>query len=152
MPPPQQGTGWVLAGQGLVSVPYNGTEPSHCSSETLFFPYNFILSQVAVFPVKFPQFPVYPSLNKFVFACCFVFRAFPQHLLTPQRLSWEPEPGLCSWAVSKPALSSSTPTAWAGGLQTSSLEQLLTVGTPLPLVLKTEMFFSRECGCSWASL
>ena len=57
-----------MAGQGLASSipPCNGAEPSRCSSESLFFPYVLILLQVSVFSVSFPQFTVYPRLNKFV--------------------------------------------------------------------------------------
>lgn len=133
MLPRQRGTGCILAGHGLVSVlPCTGAEPSCCSSKSLFFPYILIPFQVTVFPVEFPQFTVYPSLNKLVSACCFIFHtlhipsqyAFSQHLLTSQLLSQEPKPGLCSWAISKPALGSCADASWGGRSQTGSPEWL----------------------------
>lgn len=145
-----------MAGHGLVSVlPCTGAEPSCCSSKSLFFPYILIPFQVTVFPVKFPQFTVYPSLNKLVSACCFIFHtlhipsqcAFSQHLLTSQPLSQEPKPGLCSWAISKPALAHAQTHPGEEDRQQDPQSDSACGHTSASCyeVLKTGTFFSHEC-------
>lgn len=161
MPPPQQGTGWVLAGQGLASIPpCNRAEPLCCSSESFFFLYILIPFQVTVFPVKFPQFAVYPSLNKFVSACCFIFHALHvsnQPLEVSHNVSSRLSRYLGSLSLGcESGLYQNQPSVQARPQpREEDCEQALRSDSDCGHnsascyeMLKTEMFFSRERRCS----
>lgn len=154
MPPLQQGSGWVLADQGLASIPpCNGAEPSHCYSESLFFPYILILLQATVFPVKLPPVSTNLSLPAVFFSIlCTSLANVLSHSVSscPSRCLRILSPSCAAGLYQNQPLAHARPQPGEEDCKQApqSNPDCRHTSASCYEMLKTGMFFSRERGCS----